>query len=230
MTDIEKDIENLKAAFPHADALHDDLQDRVVEGGPFGRMIHHPLCVEIVVAPEMFGMVNQRYVWKTERLTEAVDQGDWHTYVFLHERPYRADALRDVPPTWEGFWSLVADVWTDSENIWQNHDSWQKIWQGFQQEDRAALLDADNLAAYHALPEFVTVYRGYNQDNARGWSWTTDHEQASWFARRWQKGRPKVATGTITKRDVIAVFLDRGENEIVADPANVVLGAIRTAR
>jgi hypothetical protein len=54
---------------------------------------------------------------------EFVDQarasGDWCTYIWLHERPYRVEALQDIAFNLRGreYWEMVSHVWSDSENI-----------------------------------------------------------------------------------------------------------------
>jgi hypothetical protein len=50
--------------------------------------------------------------------------------VYLHEPPYRLDAFMDIAGRLsnKNFWVLLAGVWTDSENIWQNPENWRAIW------------------------------------------------------------------------------------------------------
>ena len=70
---------------------------------------------------------------------------------------------------------------------------------------------------YSALPKEITVYRGIRgRGRLEALSWTTDIEQAEWFAKRWDKNG-KVYSAMVDKEDVLAVFASRGESELVVD-------------
>jgi hypothetical protein len=85
---------------------------------------------------------------------------------------------------------------------------------------RAAEFDIDH------LPEVSDIWRGGVgrprndwRDVASGISWTRNREVACWFAFRpsgsWIKGEPVVLKRTIERRDVLAHFTGRHEDEIV---------------
>lgn len=79
------------------------------------------------------------------------------------------------------------------------------------------MMTDDELMAYHALPDRLTVYRGCGPKNMFGPSWTTDEEVGRKFPkmlRYWQK-EPLLVTATVRKHSVLAVKLDRGEAEII---------------
>ena len=55
-------------------------------------------------------------------LQKAKADGDWNSYIFLHERPYRVGALEYASESGLGqspseYWRLVGGVWLDLENI-----------------------------------------------------------------------------------------------------------------
>lgn len=65
----------------------------------------------------------------------------------------------------------------------------------------------------------VTIYRGVKVNNYRGLSWTVDKSVAEWFARRFRHNgdRCYLFTGTIKKKDILALFSSRNEKEVVCD-------------
>jgi len=66
----------------------------------------------------------------------------------------------------------------------------------------------------------LTVYRGHDRAHMRGFSWTTQLEQAKWFANRFRDNRPPtfVFEATIPPHAVLADILGRNEFEIVVNP------------
>jgi hypothetical protein len=203
-------------------SLHPDLAPYVDGDG-----VWHPLLYMAVDLPESVESANAVYASKREALAKAADEGDWDSYVFLHERPHRLGALQEAElEGLEGpaYCRLIRDVWIDSENIWQFEDEWRDLlplgarWQHY-------LMDDDEQTAFAALPDPVPVLRGFSHDEGQyGLSWTIDRERAEWFAHRFallNGSAARVAAGTVFKADVIAYLLGRNEREIVVLPENV---------
>ena len=67
--------------------------------------------------------------------------------------------------------------------------------------------------------DMVTIYRGVRVNNYKGLSWTIDKQRAEWFAKRFGINGEKgyVFTGLIKKKDIIAFFDSRNEEEVVCD-------------
>jgi hypothetical protein len=116
-------------------------------------------------------------------------------------------------------------VWTDSDNIWQEITNWKRLWASGR-PGRDVVMDEDEREALAAMPDEITVYRGTtNKKGIRGLSWTLDRDQAVWFARRYtqiKNGNGVLTTGTVQKKDVMAYFTGRNEQEIVALPTKIV--------
>ena len=109
--------------------LHPDLVPYIETLPHIGLTIDHPLVRLIPLNlpmpsqfPDTTAMINATYLSKSDSLEEALAERDWETYIFLHERPYRAEALnelvysQDLKP--KEYWSLIGVVWIDSSNIW----------------------------------------------------------------------------------------------------------------
>lgn len=202
-----------------------------MEEGVMGRMLRHPLVYSLCHDPARSGLANAQLKWKKERLAEARREEDWHTYVYLHERPYRLDAFSDI--CWDlaggDYWELLGDIWVDSENIYQSRDQWREMLESDEPEREYMSSEKDRVV-FSLSPEqggllpMTTIYRGYQYDDGLdGFSWTLDKARAKWFAKRFlHRGEtPTVAVGTVAREHVLAYHTGRDEQEIVVLPENV---------
>lgn len=75
------------------------------------------------------------------------------------------------------------------------------------------------------MPNLIRVWRGMMfKKSVTGLAWTFDAERAEWFADRALLGGRKksfIASGLVAKADVYAIFLGRGESEVVTERVNV---------
>ena len=88
----------------------------------------------------------------------------------------------------------------------------------------------ENLGGGLRIPEAFDIWRGGVGQQSTDWhgvafgiSWTRNRDVACWFALRpsgsWIKGEPVVLKRTIERRDVLAHFTGRDEDEIVTTTA-----------
>jgi hypothetical protein len=209
-----------------------ELDPRLVpwldESDFLGTCLRHPLVYQVPYHPHFAKMANRAFEYKGRRLDEALEEEDWHTVVFLHERPYRPQAMRDYilrnrlvdDAT---YWGLVGEVWQDTEYPAHQTANWRALL-GSKRPERPKMMDNLERTYLGMLPPSFTVYRGVNDRRyARGFSWTLDRERAEWFARRFSHdGRsPHLVTGTVARADVIAYLGGRGEQEILVRPRDV---------
>lgn len=183
-----------------------------------GDMIRHPLVQSIMHSPMLNAMVNKQFKWKKKATTEALEQKDFARYIFLYERPYRLDAfvtIKDGLPD-KDYWELLGEIWTDSENIWQNKATWKKLLSS-KRAGRNNIMSPEELKVFKKLPDIVTVYRGHQGKNKTGFSFTLDKDKADWFANRWKSAGTTGKTDTVQvpKSKIIAYFSGRGESEVV---------------
>lgn len=119
------------------------------------------------------------------------------------------------------FSMLLGRFWTEEEN--PNGDvnvpvSLSARW--FKSTDKQALMYDDEYKTYKDLPETFTVYRGVTPGrNPDGMSWTRALSKADWFSRRFGDGY--VLEGIANKKDVLAFFSRRGEEEVVIEAKKV---------
>lgn len=224
---IKEVIRRHKEHFGEEEELHPDLVPHL-RTDTVMPMVHHPLMVT-VAAPPMYKQLNQGYLRKKEIVQQAMENGDWRQYMFMHERPYRFDALlyaaaHGLKKDPKAYWEAVGNVWTDSENIHQNQSGWVALWTA-KVPHREFCMDEEERQTLAALPDQIPVYRGVGHKRFKlGLSWSLDHGRAEWFSKRFSgiNGRvPHVFEGIVGKNDVLAHFLGRGEDEIVVLPSNV---------
>lgn len=212
--------------------LHPELEAYKETHTVFGTCIRHPLVYSILHPPQMNHMVNRQFEQKKLALAKAWEAKNWQSYIWLHERPWRLEAFNNISDELDSpvYWSLLGNIWVDSENIYQNHDEWRDLLEDPERGYGEYFMDEEDRKVFTlspakgGLPNVFTVYRGFSEDGGEdGFSWTVVEQTAEFFAKRLcgSDGVPRVATGTIGKKDVIAYMTGRGEAEIVAMPENV---------
>lgn len=221
MLSVDEELEKLKD-FYGDEELDPELLPYVEELEDF-RALRHPLVFFVPYSEHINKQANLMLKTKQELLANAVSDGDAQGYVFIHERPYRLDAFRE----WvmnnkvkdKDYWELLASIWIDTENYWQNRDTWLEVF-GAHRRRQEFFMDRDERREYEVLPDSVTVFRGTSHlESKRGLSWTLDENKALWFAKRFAGDKePWLVTGKVRKEDVIGLLNGRGESEIVVLP------------
>jgi hypothetical protein len=86
------------------------------------------------------------------------------------------------------------------------------------------MMTPEENAAYDALPDKVTIYRGCGQANMIGMSWSLDKDTANSFpyTHRYKVRDPLLLTATVSKCKILAVKLESDEDEIVTFSAKPV--------
>ena len=197
--------------------LHPNLVPYVSDG-PLGKRLRHPLVYQTFIMNN--ALANYDYLQKISDVKKAHDNKKYDTYVWLHERPWRIEAFQEIEHLLSDteYWELLADIWTDTENQWQNYQEWIHLI-GSERPSRHYLMEEDEFNTLLALPETVTIYRGATVGvNENGLSWTLDKSVAQWFSTRSERdGEPIVLEKTVAKSDIIAVFTGRGESEVIVN-------------
>lgn len=187
--------------------------------------IKHPFVNEIYT-PGLAGRFNRQLAEKQRLVERARSEQEWSTYVWLHERPWRLQALLDVADRCDDveWWLLARDVWIDSENVHEHYDEWRSIFTS-DHDNRAALMLDDELDVLAAKGERFTIYRGCAEPDFVGLSWTLDRERATWFAQRSARlhggDHGWLLVGRVRRSNVVAYFTTRSEEEIVVLPEQV---------
>jgi hypothetical protein len=220
-------LKQLHEMYGKNEPLCDELKGHLETCDIFGEVLKHPLVFMVpYFAEHMGGLANRALKQKKEQMARAIANGELMTVVWLHERPYRIDALRDyvaMPSVPEAdFAKALLQAWTDCENVWQNYDWWVELL-SMRKIDWMSYADKVDSEAFDALPAVVDIYRG----GITSWedtplSWTTDREKAEWFARRFGKVEDaNLMKATIEKKHIYFYTNGRSESEVVVDPEHV---------
>lgn len=119
-------------------------------------------------------------------------------------------AVGDTMPLLGKFWSLF-------DNISAYSDELSGLF-GVYDWPINALMDEDERAKLDGMPDEFVIYRGCYQHNKWGMSWTTNREVAERFPtlnRYKQDGQPLLVKARVKKCNVVAMKLDRDEDEII---------------
>lgn len=120
--------------------------------------------------------------------------------------------------SWRSWLRLLGEEWTTLDNLFAWHATLRRLLPG---RVTWLLMNEDERAAWRALPNVVTIYRGCSEVNMDGLSWSLCPEIAAKFPALMRYARPAgqralLMTGQVTKSRITAVKLDRSEQEIIA--------------
>jgi hypothetical protein len=192
--------------------LHPDLAPYYEEDS--FAMLRHPLIYQVPFFSG--GQANYQYEVKKKLVEEALEKKNYKSFVWLHERPYRLEAFAQIEQLLDDkeYWSLLGQIWTDTENGWAHLAQWKKFFKS-DRAHRNYLMDWDEQMALDSLADRVTIYRGCQKGlNENGISWTLKRDKAEWFATRFGKDG-KVLEMRINKSRILALFTGRNEYEVV---------------
>lgn len=180
-------------------------------------MIKHPLVFSLFHSDVNNHHINMHYEYTKRGVVEALKKKEFSTFVFLHERPYRLEAFLEIMDSIHGkdYWSLLGEIWIDSENIWQNKSVWKDLLSS-EEPHREFFMTESDRKIFKALPEKITIYRGYTpRQNKNGYSYTIDKQRAEWFAKRFSTKKGEVRERVVLKKDCIAYLGGKNEKEII---------------
>jgi hypothetical protein len=219
---------DLQELMAKQEELDDELLPYLEEEGPLGghQCLRHPLVYSVLHHPQLNALMNETLRAKKAALKDYAARKEWHNFVFAHERPYRIEAFTHI--CWQlrdkEYWRLLGTIYTDSENVYQNQDDWRECLTAERRHrDHMMRPDEREALAHDIDAENGTVYRGFHMDGGEaGLSWTTNSIVAGYFARRLAgHDVPRVATGKVDRKDILAFFDGRSEYECVILPENV---------
>lgn len=169
------------------------------------------------------------------RKTELLAQGKYLDYLLTfggHECLFGLLGIEARLPD-KDYWKCLAETWSNIECSAPHLQTWIRLFES-ERKCRAALMTKKERAFLRALPQELTLYRGYAKGRVRrGMSWTLSKECANFFARyatgprraflcgHQQGGIGMRVTGRCDRRDVLALFNEREEQEIVIRPDRV---------
>jgi len=182
-----------------------------------GSELRHRWIFDTVSDRSRAARTNHIYRSKREQWHESLEQRDWHKFVTVYERPHRLEGFYYIARecTHEEYWDTLGFVWMDSENIWQNIETWQELW-NCERPSKSSSMNEHERKVLASLPRELSIYRGFTEGRVEGMSWTLDRDVAVRFAQRFG-GIAAVAVAHAKKDDVHAFFDERREREVVIE-------------
>lgn len=121
-----------------------------------------------------------------------------------------ADCCDGLTDYW--YWFMLGVLWVNYTG-WSSLDLWRELFASRRPNRQQCLMKPHELREFRGMPERLTVYRAHRREEQDWVSYTLSLETA----RRFLESRPEghVTEYTVRKRSVLALFLRRGEQEVL---------------
>lgn len=110
------------------------------------------------------------------------------------------------------YWFTLSTLWVS----YSGHSDlalWKRLLSAPRKGREASLMKPDELEAYYVLPDVVTAYRAHRDGETDWISFTLNPVTAARFAV--ERGVTEVSQWSVPKKDIVALFLRRGEEELI---------------
>lgn len=197
-------------------------------------IIHHPYTLSSFTAVRektgvrMIDLLNDKEgldQWQRQVCTSIAQAKDvWDIYMLI-TKPFALSFIQQIEKHLSAadLGRLLSDCWMKIEGVSSNPVySQAQLTALFRKCAPSSLMTPEEQATLAKLPDEITLYRGVRagSSNVKAMSWTTDPKVAEWFSNRFSsdKGAGDVYCARIRKKDVLAYFLGRSEQELVVNP------------
>ena len=117
------------------------------------------------------------------------------------------------------YWFFLSTLWV-SYSGQSDIELWKKLFSSDRPQKLKSIMKPSELKEYNYLPHIVTIYRAKRKEEKQWIAYTLDLEIAKRFAN--ERKVDKVTKYEVKKNDILALFLRRGEKEIIVlDEKNV---------
>jgi hypothetical protein len=110
------------------------------------------------------------------------------------------------------YWFTLSTLWV-SYTGFSDLELWRALFSSERPDRKRSMLKPDEVRALNGLPSLVTAYRAHRPDETDWIAYTLKPDIAFRFAR--ERGVDQITRYAISKRAVVALFLRRGEHEIL---------------
>lgn len=121
-----------------------------------------------------------------------------------------------------GYWFLLSTLWV-SYCGYSDLGLWKKLFNSKRPLKKISIMKPNELKEFKRLPKIVKVYRAHRKDETDWIAYTLSLDKAKSFLAKRPNG--KIASYFIDKNHLTALFLRRGEKEVILtnkDKANLI--------
>lgn len=160
-------------------------------------------------------IIQRRNKELAELLEKYHQQKNWQSFFITLEGHERQEAFECVYSEMsnEEYWKNLGEI-IQGECLYDDKLKNLLTNKQYDLSLRHLMMSESDKQIFNKLPDKVRIYRGASEDNSlEGWSWSLSEKVALFFGKRFNKS--VVLTGVCDKKDVIAYFHDRNEQELV---------------
>lgn len=207
-------------------------------------LVHHPFT-NSPISNNQDGLLDltkehDKKIWNAMMKDIINNQNSVCSLEYLVQKPYKLAWFKLIAPYLdiEDYSQIWTSIYLTLEFIEGNAVLSQKdIVKNFRKCQKEYMMSEKELKTLEELPDIVPIYRGFTvkmpddremseklmEEYARGISWSLNEETAVWFSERFagKELEPIVYRGYIRKDKILALFLEKNEDNVVVDPANV---------
>lgn len=110
------------------------------------------------------------------------------------------------------YWFCLSTLWVASSEI-AGLEDWKRLFSVKRPNKAISLMKPDELKALAKLPNKIEVFRAHREGETDWIAYSTNPRIAINFANRY--GVSEITVGRVKKHDVTALFLRRGEQEVI---------------
>lgn len=110
------------------------------------------------------------------------------------------------------YWYLLGTLWV-SYSGWSDLKLWKRLFSSDRPNKHTSLMKPDEYAMFQCLPQLVTAYRAHRPNETDWIAYTLNPKTAARFAV--ERGVEEIVKYTIPKDKISALFLRRGECEVL---------------
>lgn len=110
------------------------------------------------------------------------------------------------------YWFYLSTLWV-SYTGYSDLEQWKQLFSSERPKRKHSIMKPSEVRRFDTLPYFVTVYRAHRAGETDWIAYTTDESIVKRFAA--ERGVKTYSEYLVKKRDILALFLRRGEHEVI---------------
>jgi len=201
--------------FQRIEPLREELR-HFLEDTRLGIFIRHPFCNTHIHDLTRCALIHEQIDRRSAEADTYFEAADYERYLGCIERPHQPEYL--AKDAWllsdAQYWRLLGTVYAIQKHTIHHRELFNELFRS-ERREREHLMNEDERRIFERLPDEITVYRGYSDDEyEQGIAWTLQKERAIWYAHSDRSKDPneipRVIYGKVRKQDVWA-YLEGGD-------------------